>query len=73
MRGHGIIRQKMRDAKIQPLFGRREMIKLIGPRIYGVLLLGESKPEAPAQEERRPTAPGELIQAKRSTFFYQQL
>ena len=34
-----------------------------------MLLLGESKPEAPAQEERRPTAPGELIQAKRSTFF----
>jgi hypothetical protein len=32
------------------------------------MLLGEAKREAPAQAELRPTAPGELIQAKMLRF-----
>jgi hypothetical protein len=45
----GIVRQKMRDAKIS------------GRKFGGVMLLGEAKRETPAQPELRPAAPGELI------------
>jgi hypothetical protein len=41
------------------------MIKLSGREFVGVMLLGEAKREAPAQAELPPTAPGELIKAKR--------
>jgi hypothetical protein len=54
----GIVRQKMRDAKIQhTLFGRREGANNPSENLWGVML-GEAKREAPAQAELRPTCAG---------------